>query len=224
MATTEKAMANKIARLEEALKRTREREKKRRAAAAARSTRRVYNEATWKGPAPAPLGVYYIRVMLDEKQVGGFGPYATVRAAAADAKNILRMHIGPGRKIVETGPVVPVIRSDKKIRLYLHPESYSAQLPGKGVISAQVIEIDPPESRLDTFPMTYNPRRNGVAKPRLHAGSRAGFYVVSTKTGNILSGPWASEASARSGPYGTRSGTEVVYHQGPASHNPRRRR
>jgi hypothetical protein len=175
MAKTLKGKDSKIARLEETLKRLRDREKKRVAAGKARAASRRYDKATWKGPAPAPLGVYYIRVMLDEQQVGGFGPYATVRAAAADAKNILRMHIGPGHKIVQTGPVVPVIRSDKEIRLYLHPESYSAQLAGKGIISAQVIETEPPESRLDTFPFEYgesansNPRRR---RPRATAARR----------------------------------------------------
>lgn len=172
MAKTHKGKDSKIARLEEAVKRLRDREKKRIAAARARAASRRYDAATWKGPAPAPLGVYYIRVMLDAQQVGGFGPYATVRAAAADAKNILRMHIGPGHKIVETGPVVPVIRSDENIRLYLHPESYSAQLAGKGIISAQVIETEPPESRLSVFPFDYgesansNPRRR---RPRARA-------------------------------------------------------
>ena len=172
MAKTHKGKDSQIARLEEAVKRLRDREKKRIAAAKARAAGRRYDAATWKGPAPAPLGVYYIRVMLDEQQVGGFGPYATVRAAAADAKNILRMHIGPGHKIVETGPVVPVIRSDEEIRLYLHPESYSAQLAGKGIISAQVIETEPPESRLSVFPFDYgesansNPRRR---RPRARA-------------------------------------------------------
>ena len=65
MAKTDKGKDSQIARLEEAVKRLRDREKKRIAAAKARAAGRRYDAATWKGPAPAPLGVYYIRVMLD---------------------------------------------------------------------------------------------------------------------------------------------------------------
>jgi hypothetical protein len=190
MAVTKKGMTSKIAQLEEAVKRLREREKKRRAAAAKKAASRRYDASTWTGPKPARLGVYYIRMMLDSSEIGSFGPYATVRAAAADAKNILRMHVGPGHKIVETGPVVPVIRSDNDIRLYLHPESYSTQLAGKGILSAQVIETEPPESRLETFPLKdeqgdvvlYNPRRR---RPRAASRRRNGGTERDTLTSEI---------------------------------------
>lgn len=197
MATTEKRMKIEIAKLREQLTRYRDAAKKR----AAKRTRQVYDAATWTGAKPAPLGVYYIRIMRDAEEIGGFGPYATIRAAAADAKNILRLNIGQGYKIVETGPVYePVIRSDKRVKLYLHPEGYSAQVAGKGVISAQVIEIAGNSERkkagpddLGTFGVNYNPRRrNGGSGAVEHAAKHERqAQVYAREAGNNPGGPAA---------------------------------
>jgi hypothetical protein len=48
-----------------------------------------------------------------------------------------------------------------------------------------------------------------------------GYYVISTKTGNYLSGPWKSEGAARDGAYGNRANTQVVHVAG-VKHNPYR--
>lgn len=177
--TTKKGLSTALKKAKARLTQLAEAAKERRAA----RKPKVYSQASWKGAAPKRLGVYFIRIMNDEQQVGGFGPYATVRAAAADAKNILRLNIGPGHKIVETGPVVPVIRSDERVKLYLHPESYSAQVAGKGIVSAQIIEIAGNDERLKsgddgdlgTFGVKYNPRRR--ANPHVAFKTRSGRAI-----------------------------------------------
>ena len=128
---------------------------------------------------PQRLAVYQIRIMLDSSEVGTFGPYATVRAAASDAKNILRLNVGKGHKIVETGPVVPVIRSDERVKLYLHPESYSTQLVGEGILSAQVYELEPTSARSTTFAIAYGDEAN--ANPRRRRPRARGTTTRSTR-------------------------------------------
>jgi hypothetical protein len=235
--TTKKGLSTALRKAKARLAKLAEAAKDRRAA----RMPKVYSQASWKGAAPKRLGVYYIRIMVDEGQVGGFGPYATVRAAAADAKNILRLNIGPGHKIVETGPVVPVIRSDERVKLYLHPESYSAQVAGKGVVSAQIIEIAGNDERLKsgddgdlgTFGLNYNPRvayevevmlrspRTGVVKTkvvRVQSGSReAAAATVRAKyraAGTLYDIGFAREALAKSNPhvaFKTRSGQSISF-------------
>lgn len=70
-------------------------------------------------------------------------------------------------------------------------------------------------------PEPRGPRQRMQAN-KLQPTSPDGYYVVSTKTGNILSGPWRSEESARAGGYGNRKATEIVRHAKTKS-NPRRR-
>lgn len=113
----------------------------------------------WTGAAPKKLTIYKVRLMLDEQQVGIFGPYATIRAASADAKNILRMHVGPGYKIEEIGVDEPLLRSDGNVKVYFHPSVYSAQATDKGVLTAQVIEQGGEAQRKKTFVKKYNPSR-----------------------------------------------------------------
>jgi hypothetical protein len=113
----------------------------------------------WTGATPKKLTIYKVRLMLDEQQVGIFGPYATIRAASADAKNILRMHVGPGYKIEEIGVDEPLLRSDGNVKVYFHPSVYSAQATDKGVLTAQVIEQGGEAQRKKTFVKKYNPSR-----------------------------------------------------------------
>ena len=120
-------------------------------------TQQVFSAGSWTGSAPKKLTVYKVRLMLDEQQIGIFGPYATIRAASADAKNILRMHVGPGFKIEEIGVDEPLLRSDGKIKVYFHPSVYSAQATDKGVLTAQVIEQGGEAKRKSTFVKKYNP-------------------------------------------------------------------
>jgi hypothetical protein len=112
----------------------------------------------WEGPTPKNLTIYKVRLMLDEQQIGIFGPYATIRAASADAKNILRMHVGPSYKIEEIGVDEPLLRSDGNVKVYFHPSIYSAQATDKGVLTAQVIEQGGEAQRKKTFVKKYNPR------------------------------------------------------------------
>lgn len=97
------------------------------------------------------LTVYNVRLMLNETQVGEFGPYATIRAASADAKNILRMHLGPDNKIEEVGVDEPLLRSDGKILAYFHPSIYTGQQSGGGILTAQVVETGGASERTATF-------------------------------------------------------------------------
>jgi hypothetical protein len=97
------------------------------------------------------LTVYNVRLMLNESQVGEFGPYATIRAASADAKNILRMHLGPDNKIEEIGVDEPLLRSDGKIMAYFHPSIYTGQQSGGGILTAQVVETGGASERTATF-------------------------------------------------------------------------
>jgi hypothetical protein len=133
-----------------------------------KKAKQVFAAGEWTGAAPKKLTVYKVRLMLDEQQIGIFGPYATIRAASADAKNILRMHVGPKFKIEEIGVDEPLLRSDGRVKVYFHPSIYSAQATDKGVLTAQVIEQGNEAKRKATFVKKYNPsRRNG----------RAGGYV-----------------------------------------------
>lgn len=97
------------------------------------------------------LTVYNVRLMLNESQVGEFGPYATIRAASADAKNILRMHLGPDNKIEEIGVDEPLLRSDGQIMAYFHPSIYTGQQSGGGILTAQVVETGGASERTMTF-------------------------------------------------------------------------
>lgn len=127
-------------------------------------TQQVFSAGDWKGAAPKKLTVYKVRLMLDEQQIGIFGPYATIRAASADAKNILRMHVGPNYKIEEIGVDEPLLRSDGKVKVYFHPSIYSAQATDKGVLTAQVIEQGNEAKRKATFVKKYNPRSRRAAR------------------------------------------------------------
>jgi len=122
-----------------------------------KKAKKVFSAGDWTGAKPKKLTIYKVRLMLDEQQVGIFGPYATIRAASADAKNILRMHVGPGFKIEEIGTDEPLLRSDGKIKVYFHPSVYSAQATDKGVLTAQVIEQGGEAQRTKTFVKKYNP-------------------------------------------------------------------
>jgi hypothetical protein len=134
----------------------------------------------WEGATPKKLTVYKVRLMLDEQQIGIFGPYATIRAASADAKNILRMHVGPNHQIEEIGTDEPVLRSDGRVKLYFHPTVYSGQATDKGVLTAQVIEQGGEAQRKKTFVKKYNPARGGTRKSALAADARAAGYAVET--------------------------------------------
>lgn len=161
------------------------------------------------------LTIYKVRLMLDETQVGIFGPYATIRAAAADAKNILRMHVGPGFKIEEIGVDEPVLRSDGKIMAYFHPSIYSAQATDKGVLTAQVVEQGGEAKREATFLKKYNPRRNGALKWTTHLpfrGDKRANYSAKGQGGTFIiapvSGGWSVKwedamTTARIGVYST---------------------
>lgn len=61
-------------------------------------------------------------------------------------------------------------------------------------------------------PEPRGPRQRTRANT-LQPYSAGGVYVISTKTGNILSGPWLSEASARAGGFGNRKDTVLVHHE-----------
>ena len=124
----------------------------------------VFSAGEWTGAAPKKLTVYKVRLMLDEQQIGIFGPYATIRAASADAKNVLRMHVGPGYKIEEIGVDEPLLRSDGKVKVYFHPSVYSAQATDKGVLTAQVIEQGGEAQRKKTFVKKYNPSRRRTTR------------------------------------------------------------
>jgi hypothetical protein len=145
-----KSAANKIAKAKAKPKKTK-----------AKKAQQVFAAGDWTGAAPKKLTIYKVRLMLDEQQIGIFGPYATIRAASADAKNVLRMHVGPDYKIEEIGVDEPLLRSDGKIKVYFHPSVYSAQATDKGVLTAQVIEQGGEAQRKKTFVKKYNP-----AKPR----------------------------------------------------------
>jgi hypothetical protein len=129
-----------------------------------KKAKQVFSAGDWTGASPKKLTIYKVRLMLDEQQVGLFGPYATIRAASADAKNILRMHVGPGFKIEEIGTDEPLLRSDGKIKVYFHPSVYSAQATDKGVLTAQVIEQGGEAKRKATFVKKYNPRRRRTSR------------------------------------------------------------
>jgi len=144
--------------------------------AAAKKKRQVYSADTWTGAAPKKLTIYKVRLMLDEQQIGIFGPYATIRAASADAKNILRMHVGPGFKIEEIGVDEPVLRSDGRIKAYFHPSIYSAQATDKGVLTAQVVEQGGEAKRKATFVKKYNPSKSR-SNPQKTFTTRSGHVV-----------------------------------------------
>jgi hypothetical protein len=133
---------------------------------AKKKAQQVFKAGEWTGAAPKKLTVYKVRLMLDEQQIGIFGPYATIRAASADAKNILRMHVGPKHKIEEIGVDEPLLRSDGKVKVYFHPSVYSAQATDKGVLTAQVIEQGGEAQRQKTFVKKYNPSARRRAAPR----------------------------------------------------------
>ena len=134
----------------------------------------------WEGASPKKLTIYKVRLMLDEQQIGFFGPYATIRAASADAKNILRMHVGPGYKIEEIGVDEPLLRSDGNIKVYFHPSVYSAQATDKGVLTAQVIEQGGEAQRKKAFVKKYNPRKNGTRRDVLQEYAHKAGYLVET--------------------------------------------
>lgn len=128
----------------------------------------------WMGAVPKKLTVYKVRLMLDEQQIGIFGPYATIRAASADAKSILRMHVGPGYKIEEIGVDEPLLRSDGNVKVYFHPSVYSAQATDKGVLTAQVIEQGGEAQRKKAFVKKYNPARGGTKNGTRRARKNGG--------------------------------------------------
>lgn len=65
---------------------------------------------------------------------------------------------------------------------------------------------------LKSNPEPRGPRQRMQAN-KLQPYSAGGVYVISTKTGNILSGPWLSEAAARAGAHGNRKDTAIVHHE-----------
>lgn len=145
---------------------------------ATKKKRQVFSAGEWTGAKPKKLTIYKVRLMLDEQQIGVFGPYATIRAASADAKNILRMHVGPGFKIEEIGVDEPVLRSDGRVKAYFHPSIYSAQGTDKGVLTAQVIEQGGEAQRTKTFVKKYNPAK------RSHRAARSnprGYVCVNDR-------------------------------------------
>jgi len=145
-----------------------------------KSTGKQTKKPQWTGAAPKKLTIYKVRLMLDEQQIGIFGPYATIRAASADAKNVLRMHVGPDYKIEEIGVDEPLLRSDGNVKVYFHPSVYSAQATDKGVLTAQVIEQGGEAQRKKTFVKKYNPSRGGTRKSALAADAHAAGYAVET--------------------------------------------
>ena len=151
-----------------------------------------------------PLTVYNVRLMRDEAQVGEFGPYATIRAASADAKNILRMHVGPDNKIEEVGVDEPLLRSDGKIMAYFHPSIYASQSSDGPVLAAQVVETGGIGERTATFvdsvkakkkkkkkatgggtqTSLLNPRRNGRASALEADAHAAGYHLATYSPGD----------------------------------------
>lgn len=152
-----------------------------------------------------PLTVYNVRLLEDETQVGEFGPYATIRAASADAKNILRMHLGPDNKIEEFGVDEPLLRSDGKIMAYFHPSIYSGQQGDGPVLTAQVVETGGIGERTATFVTSVtdkkpkkkkkkatggtqtsllNPRRNGRASALEADAHAAGYHLATYSPGD----------------------------------------
>lgn len=154
----------------------------------------------WEGASPKKLTIYKVRLMLDEQQIGFFGPYATIRAASADAKNILRMHVGPGFKIEEIGVDEPLLRSDGNVKVYFHPSVYSAQATDKGVLTAQVIEQGGEAQRKKAFVKKYNPsRRNPTRIWRIHF-SHVDGPGLATRLRGIVS-RWEGSLRASGGDY-----------------------
>lgn len=189
MAKTVKGLQSEVKKLKEQIAKARAKAAEKKAKTAAQTAakpkkpkvkkaKQVYLAGEWSGATPKKLTIYKVRLMLDEQQIGVFGPYATIRAASADAKNILRMHIGPGFKIEEIGVDEPVLRSDGRVKAYFHPSIYSAQATDKGVLTAQVIEQGGEAQRKKTFVKKYNPaNRSRRANPRVSFKTRSGKVI-----------------------------------------------
>lgn len=150
-----------------------------------KKAQQVFAAGDWTGAAPKKLTIYKVRLMLDEQQIGIFGPYATIRAASADAKNVLRMHVGPDYKIEEIGVDEPLLRSDGKIKVYFHPSVYSAQATDKGVLTAQVIEQGGEAQRKKTFVKKYNPSGKGSFRGHLSGADLALAKSLAKHTGAL---------------------------------------
>jgi len=156
-----------------------------------KKAQQVFAAGDWTGASPKKLTIYKVRLMLDEQQIGIFGPYATIRAASADAKNVLRMHVGPGYKIEEIGVDEPLLRSDGKVKVYFHPSVYSAQATDKGVLTAQVIEQGGEAQRTKTFVKKYNPsrRRKTPYSPKFNRDGTVTLWDVYAQSWSRTSQP-----------------------------------
>lgn len=176
MAKTLKGALSEIKKLKASLEKAKAAKK---ATVVAKKKKKVFSAASWEGKTPKKLTIYKVRLMLDEQQVGIFGPYATIRAASADAKNILRMHLGPKQKIEEIGADEPVLRSDGRVKMYFHPTVYSGQATDKGVLTAQVVEQGGEAKRKATFVKKYNPRKGTKSRsnPQKTFKTRSGKTV-----------------------------------------------
>ena len=108
---------------------------------------------------------YMIRLKSGDEEAGQVGPYKSRRAAAADAKTLVRLHIGKGYKISEIGGCG---KSTDKVTRFL-PTSYVGQTANKPVFTAQIVKLvgKKAKSADSGFKVEYNPRLK--RKPRTTA-------------------------------------------------------
>lgn len=101
---------------------------------------------------------YMIKLKSGDEEAGEIGPYKSRRAAAADAKTLVRMHIGKGYKISEIGACGK--STDAKKRFL--PTAYAGQTANKPVFTAQIVKLVGKKAKAADagFQVEYNPRRN----------------------------------------------------------------
>jgi hypothetical protein len=151
------------------------------------------------------MAVFLVTYYQGTKKVGQTGPYATRRAAAADAKSMIRNHVGAGYPITElytstktTGKpkmVAPQVmkkekyadwnlyketkrkRYDRKLPTNKVPEvaGYSAQGPKEGVLRAS-IESTTAAKWANSMKLKYNPAGKKHAVLLRRNGQMYGYF------------------------------------------------
>ena len=111
---------------------------------------------------------YMIRLKSGDEEAGQVGPYKSRRAAAADAKTLVRMHIGQGFKISEVGACGK--STDAKKRFL--PTAYVGQTANKPVFTAQIVKLVGKKAQAADkgFQVEYNPRRKTTRNRALSCG------------------------------------------------------
>lgn len=108
------------------------------------------------------MPAYMIFLKTGDAEAGQVGPYKTRRAASADAKTLVRLHVGKGPRISETGNCGK--STDNKQRFL--SVSYSAQAQDKPVFTAEIHALTGKKATAANakFQVQYNPKKKAPRK------------------------------------------------------------